>query len=116
MPLHVRIDPNDSNHLYAGDGVRGSSPGFFVSTDGGINFVKPQGFVDALKAASIGTDDIYEVAADPSDFKHLLLSFHSAWGWTDTKWNMDAGVLESKDGGTTWIVHEPRPDGARGTR
>ena len=109
MPFHVRIDPNDSNHLYAGDGVRGSSTGFFVSTDGGINFVKPQGFVDALKAASIGTDDIYEVAADPSDFKHLLLSFHSAWGWTDTKWNMDAGVLESKDGGTTWIVHEPRP-------
>src|SRR6187431_1677864 len=38
MPLHVRIDPNDSNHLYAGGGVRGSSLGFFVSHDGGINF------------------------------------------------------------------------------
>jgi hypothetical protein len=42
MPLHVRIDPDDSNHLYAGDGVRGSSQGFFVSRDGGETFVKPR--------------------------------------------------------------------------
>jgi hypothetical protein len=37
----------------------------------------------------------------------VLVSFHGAWGWTDTKWNTSSGVLESKDGGTTWIVHEP---------
>jgi len=24
MPLHIEIDPKDSNHLYAGDGVRGT--------------------------------------------------------------------------------------------
>ena len=109
MPLHVRIDPNDSNHLYAGDGVRGSSTGFFVSTDGGDQLRQAQGFVDALKAATIDNQDIYDVAADPSDFKHLLLASTTAWGWTDTKWNTNAGVLESKDGGNTWIVHEPRP-------
>ena len=107
--LHIRIDPNDSNHLYAGDGVRGSSHGFFVSTDGGDNFVKPQGFIDALKTQHQSDQDIYDVAADPTDFKHLLISFHSAWGWTDTKWNTDAGVLESKDGGTTWIVTSRAP-------
>lgn len=107
MPLHIRIDPNDSKHLYAGDGVRGGSNGFWVSTDGGDNFVQPKGFIDALKAATIDNQDIYDVAADPTDFKHLLISFHYRWGWTDTKWNTNSGVMESKDGGTTWIIHEP---------
>ena len=40
---------------------------------------------------------------DPSDFKHVLLSFHSPWNWGDS--NKGSGVLESKDGGDTWIPH-----------
>jgi MYXO-CTERM domain-containing protein len=107
QPVRVRIDPNDSNHLYAGDGVRGTSQGFFVSTDGGVNFVKPQGFNDAIKAANIDNQDIYDVAPDPTDFRHVLVSFHYRWGWTNTKWNTNSGVMESKDGGNTWIVHDP---------
>jgi MYXO-CTERM domain-containing protein len=106
-PLHVRIDPNDSNHLYVGDGVRGSSEGFWISTDGGETFTLPMGFTDALKTAGIDNQDIYDVAPDPTDFKHVLISFHYRWGWTDTKWNTNSGVMESKDGGMTWIVHEP---------
>ena len=39
----------------------------------------------------------------PSDFKHVLLSFHSPWNWGDS--NKGSGVLESKDGGDTWIPH-----------
>ena len=107
MPLHIRIDPNDSKHLYAGNGVRGSANGFWVSTDGGENFVQPKGFIDALKTAIIDNQDIYDVAADPTDFNHVLISFHYRWGWTETKWNTNSGVMESKDGGTTWIVHDP---------
>jgi hypothetical protein len=107
MPLHIRIDPNDSNHLYAGDGVRGGSNGFWISTDGGDNFVLPKGLTDALKTAGIDNQDIYDVAPDPTDFKHVLISFHYRWGWTDTKWNTNSGVMESKDGGMTWIVHDP---------
>jgi len=34
-PLHVVIDPHDSNHLYCVDGVRGATLGFWVSRDGG---------------------------------------------------------------------------------
>jgi hypothetical protein len=108
MPLHIRVDPNDSNHIYAGDGVRGSSTGFFVSHDGAASFVLPQSFLDALTKANINTRDIYDVAADPTDFNHVLLSFHSAWNWQSAQYGTDAGVLESKDGGTTWIVHPPQ--------
>jgi len=107
LPLHIRIGPNDSKHLYAGNGVRGSANGFWVSTDGGENFVQPKGFIDALKTATIDNQDIYDVAADPTDFNHVLISFHYRWGWTDTKWNTNSGVMESKDGGATWIVHDP---------
>jgi photosystem II stability/assembly factor-like uncharacterized protein len=107
MPLHVRIDPADSNHLYAGDGVRGSSQGFFVSHDGGATFEKPPGFVTAITEAGIDNQDVYDVAVDPTDFMHVLVSFHYRWGWTDTRWNMNSGVMESTDGGTSWEVHVP---------
>ena len=46
----VRVDPNDSEHLYVGDGVRGSTMGFWISTDGGASFTKPAGW-SALPAA-----------------------------------------------------------------
>lgn len=106
-PLHVRVDPADSQHLYVGDGVRGGTEGFWVSHDGGETFAKPAGWLalEATKTMSMG--DVYDVAVDPSDFKHILTSFHGSWGWTDTKWNTSSGVLESKDGGETFIVHEP---------
>jgi hypothetical protein len=47
-------------------------------------------------------DDVYDVAADPTDFNHVLVTSHSSWTSPGS-----AGVLESKDGGKTWIVHEP---------
>jgi MYXO-CTERM domain-containing protein len=114
MPIHVRVDPNDPDHLYVGDGVRGSTQGFWVSTDGGETFTLPAGFTAALKAAGIDNQDIYDVAPDPAAFEHVLLSFHYRWGWTDTKWNMNSGVMESRDGGETWTVHEPMPSWGSG--
>ncbi len=108
-PIHVRVDPKDGNHLYANDGVWGSTQGFFVSTDGGNTFATPASFTALAKDSGMFISDTYDVVADPSDFKHILVTFHSAWGWTDTKWNTNAGVLESKDGGSSWIVHEPKP-------
>jgi hypothetical protein len=111
-PLHVRVDPNDSQHLYVGDGVRGGTEGFWVSHDGGETFVKPPGWVSLENTKTMSMGDVYDISVDPSDFKHVLTSFHGAWGWTDTKWNTSSGVLETKDGGETFIVHEP---GAWGT-
>ncbi|HEV8245546.1 MAG TPA: hypothetical protein VGP93_07250 [Polyangiaceae bacterium] len=107
MPVHVRVDPNDGQHLYAVDGVRGSATGFFISTDGGENFVRPPGFQSALSAASITTDDCYDVAVDPADFDHVLVSFHSAWNWESAMYGYDAGIMESTDGGESWTAHPP---------
>jgi len=106
-PIHVRVDPKNPQHLYANDGVWGSTQGFYVSTDGGENFTKPDSWVNLAKTQNMFIDDTYDVAVDPSDFEHVLVSFHSSWGWTETKWKANAGILESKDGGNTWIVHEP---------
>jgi hypothetical protein len=95
-PLRIRIDPDDPNHMYVGDGVRGSTLGFWVSTDGGENWSKSQAWQDLEDDIGFH-DDIYDVAVDPTDFEHVLVSSHGGF----------AGVLESTDGGDTWIVHEP---------
>jgi hypothetical protein len=106
-PWRVRVDPGNNQHLYAGDGVRGSTMGFWVSWDGGNTWAKPKGWSSMAASLGItsssGMDDVYDVAVDPTDFNHVLTSFHSPWTWGDS--SKGAGVLESIDGGETWIVH-----------
>jgi photosystem II stability/assembly factor-like uncharacterized protein len=106
-PVHITIDPNNSNHLYAVDGVRGNTPGFWTSSDGGNNWTQPAGFLTA--ANSVGTSDLYSVAVDPTNFNHALVSFHSPWASSN-----NAGILETKDGGNSWTVHQPPPGSAGG--
>jgi hypothetical protein len=107
-PLHVRIDPENPQHLYVVQGVRGRV-GFWESMDGGLNLSEPTGFVDLNASKALTAEDVYDIAVDPTNFDHVLLVFHSAWGWTDTKWNTNSGVLETTDGGRTWLIHEPMP-------
>jgi hypothetical protein len=107
-PLHVAIDRGDSNHLYCVDGVRGATTGFWVSRDGGLTWSMPRGF-ESVTQKPVGTRDLYSIAVDPADFKHVLVSFHSPWSNST-----NCGVLESKDGGNTWIVHDPPAQSAGG--
>lgn len=99
-PLRLRVDPGDSKHLYATQGVRGQTLGFWVSNDGGSTWKLPQGFADI--AASKATRDVSMMAVDPTDFKHVILASHSPWPNRN-----NAGILESKDGGNTWVTHNP---------
>ncbi|HEV8245130.1 MAG TPA: hypothetical protein VGP93_05155 [Polyangiaceae bacterium] len=110
-PIRIRIDPKDTQHLYVGDGVRGGTSGFWVSTDGGANFEMPQSYIDLKTAPGIYVYDVYDVAVDPTDFSHVLVSFHSGWGGD---YGDDAGILESTDGGGSWIVHPPDGWGGHG--
>jgi photosystem II stability/assembly factor-like uncharacterized protein len=107
VPFEVAIDPCDSNHIYATDGVRGDFEGFWVSRDGGQNWIHPRGFADISMTTTIDTTDM---AVDPSDFRHILLSSHSPWRGLS-----NAGILESRDGGDTWIAHPPDPSWSVGT-
>jgi hypothetical protein len=102
-PLHVAVDPKDSNHLYCVDGVRGKTLGFWVSKDGGENWSMPEGFKKVTEKP-VGTRDLYSLAVNPVDFKHLLVSFHSPWAN-----GKNCGLLESQDGGESWIAHEAPP-------
>jgi photosystem II stability/assembly factor-like uncharacterized protein len=111
-PIRVRIDPEDPLHLYVVDGVRGATMGFWESHDGGENFTMPQSFRDLEVNEDIFQWDLYDVAVDPTDFEHLLVSSHSPWSWEEP--NIPAGVLESKDGGDTWIVHPGEPTWSQG--
>jgi hypothetical protein len=101
-PINIRIDPKDPKHLYANQGVRGDAIGFWVSTDGGATWKQPQGFLDA--AAKVHDTDVYHTEVDPTDFNHVLLSFHYYWNYGDT-----AGVFESFDGGASFTIHDPIP-------
>lgn len=98
-PLNLRVDPKNSDHLYATQGVRGASLGFWESFDGGDTWAMPAGFVAILQKA---TNDVTSIAVDPSDFKHVLLGSHSPWNFTE-----NAGILETRDGGKTFIMHKP---------
>jgi hypothetical protein len=98
--LNVRVDPNDPLHLYMGSGVRGGNDGFWVSTDGGETWEIPAGYVEAATTTGY---DVYHVEPDPADFSHVLLSYHYKWNGHGE----NAGVAESTDGGTSWILHDP---------
>jgi hypothetical protein len=102
-PSRPRVDPNDSNHLYVIDGVGGTTNGFWVSRDG-KSFKLPKGFQDA--ADKVNNYDIYSISVDPSDFNHVLISFHSYWNDT-----ANAGILETFDGGegSNYVLHQPHP-------
>jgi hypothetical protein len=102
-PGVMEIDPGDPMHMYAIGGVRGASLGFWISRDGGNTWKQPAGFT-AQANNSVGgwVNDAYDCKADPNDFNHVLVTFHSGW-----EGKGDAGVLESKDGGDSWIRHLP---------
>ncbi|MGA3122070.1 MAG: hypothetical protein ABSF69_15010 [Polyangiaceae bacterium] len=106
-PINIRIDPANPAHMYLCDGVRGSTNGFWVTTDGGQTWAMPAGFQSV--AQSLNDFDVYHIDVDPSDFDHVLITFH--WYWnsgSDFGFGADnSGVLESSDGGNTWTTHNP---------
>lgn len=102
-PLHLAVDPRNSQHLYCVDGVRGDRLGFWVSQDGGETWSMPEGFKQ-ITEKPVGTRDLYSLAVDPTDFQHVLVSFHSPWAD-----GQNCGVLESPDGGGKWVAHAPPP-------
>lgn len=107
-PVRVEVDPGNGNHVIATQGVRGATLGFWESFDGGETWEMPQGFVTAAANATI---DVTAMAVNPTDFKHILLGSHSRWGSNQRP----AGIMETRDGGATWILHEAMPSWPTGS-
>jgi photosystem II stability/assembly factor-like uncharacterized protein len=79
----LEIDPKNSQHLYVGGWQNGD---FWESLDGGATWTKKP---------LIGSPDVGGWAVDPSDFRHIILSWHYIFDGNGT-------FCESKDGGNTW--------------
>lgn len=104
-PIAVRVDPRNGQRLLATQGVRGATLGFWISEDGGDSFHPSPGFESMSP-----THDVTTLAVDPSNFDHFLVGSHSAWeGYPN------GGILESKDGGETFIAHPPVPEFSTGS-
>jgi hypothetical protein len=107
-PVAVSVDPDDSDHLYATQGVRGVTMGFWESSDGGETWAMPQGFLDI--SAEIATRDMTKLVVDPNDFDHVLVGSHSAWSGLS-----NAGILETTDGGDSFVKRMPETSWANGS-
>jgi hypothetical protein len=95
----IYVDPSNPQHLYNANGVDATCTGFWDSTDGGNTWTRPKTFPPKDTTA-----DINEMAVDPCDFKHILTSSHSDWASTS---NYSGGIMESTDGGATWVGRIP---------
>lgn len=101
-PLDVKVDPANPKHVYAAQGVNGNAALYY-------------GFWEATDAEDLATwvhhhfpvapEDAYHIAVDPTNFSHVLVSFH--YRWANPVDYDDAGVVESFNGGATWTVHAP---------
>ena len=94
----VSVDPTDPNTVYVPAGFGSVSQGLWKTTDAGHDW-KQLLSDDVIHSTSA---DIYALAINPRDHLQLLVSFHSGWNF-----GPDAGIIESKDGGNTWILHPP---------
>jgi hypothetical protein len=106
-PIRVQVDPGDPNHVIATQGVRGTTLGFWESHDAGNTWTMPLGFFNAAKNA---TTDVTTMVVDPTNFKHILLGSHSLWANSQTP-----GIMETTDGGQTWILHAGDPSWGAGS-
>ena len=93
----IAVDPLDANTVYAFSAF-GGDQGPWKTTDGGNTW---RGMFSSADNSAM-TPDIYAIAVDPNNHQHLLITFHSPWNYT-----ANAGILESVDGGATFIKHYP---------
>jgi hypothetical protein len=103
----VEVNPANSNELYLDNGVRGTL-GVWYSSNAGATWTKRTLADTTLTAAQNNQiqqyGDAQRLAVDPSNWGHIVVSFHSPGVGSD-----DSGLLESFDKGATWKAHFPNP-------
>jgi photosystem II stability/assembly factor-like uncharacterized protein len=92
-PWSLRINPQDPNILYVDNGY-GDNPTLFRSKNGGVDWAPLHPDVDHV----LGIEFVQAVAMDPTDPKHLVLTFHES---CMSKYAPNC-LSETTDGGDTW--------------
>jgi hypothetical protein len=100
------IDPTDSNIIYTCAGYGGeangvSSQGVFKSTDGGVNWrqLLPASMMEMLAGGFVE-----KIAMDPTNNKHLTVSFHNACKGSPNGGGNWGCLAETHDTGASWTV------------
>jgi hypothetical protein len=104
------IDPDDPRILYTNSGYGSQSNGAFKSTNGGVDWEPLWPPADATQAKIVEYDFVAQVVMDPSDSKHLLITFHAKCAAP----HPEACFGESKDGGASWRIVDGQSDWAGG--
>ena len=94
----LEIDPDDPDHVLTTNGFGCFGSGW-QSFDGGVTW---DGTMSEEFLQSINMSGVYDIAFDPSDSDHILMTFHDRWG------SGASGVAESTDDGRTWVAHQPQ--------
>ncbi len=102
---NVLVDPSNPNHVYVAQlaqQVNGtySVGGFYVSSDGGVNWT--------LTLAGLPRDLVFS----PTNSQTLYLAMQ----WVNQGSGQPAGLYQSTDGGQTWTLLEATPYDSGGTQ
>lgn len=90
--IQVRINPANSQELYVGVGVGPASTNdFYYTSNGGSAWSARSSWSNAVG----NYDDVYSISVDPTDFAHVLVTFHSPG-------TSGIGIVESFNKGVTW--------------
>jgi hypothetical protein len=98
------IDPTDSNVLYTNTGY-GLGNGAYKSTNAGVDWRLIWPPADPAQADHVEYNFANVFAMNPTDHRHLLLTFHAQCKPPYEK----TCIAETKDGGDTWRVVNGHP-------
>jgi photosystem II stability/assembly factor-like uncharacterized protein len=108
-PWAFAIDPVEPDTMYIASGE--GANGLFKSVDGGIDWVQlfTEGNVTEPVNPFGSAPNIYSIAIDPFDHQHIICGFRERWLVPDGSGDaVDAGVVESTDGGASWQLKDGR--------
>lgn len=104
MNWTLMVDPQEPNVVYTNSGY--GSNGLFKSSNGGVDW---EDIWSGQSQPELGKAFMYNfanvIAIDPEDHRHLLLTFHEAC----LPPHASTCIVESKDAGATWEIHDGKP-------